>query len=90
MNKQGLIDFTSEDASITKKDAKLIVETVLEGLRLGLINDGKVSLVGFGTLTTKTKPAHVGRNPKTGESIEVPEKVQVRFKPAAELKLSVQ
>ena len=89
MKKVELIEFVAEEANISKKDAKIITDAVLAGLKQGLINDGKVALVGFGNFSVKVRPAHTGRNPMTGEEIDVPEKSVVKFKPSTELKESV-
>jgi len=89
MNKADLIDFVAENADTTKKNAKQIIESVLEGITTGLVTDAKVGLVGFGTFTAVKKAARTARNPKTGETIDVPAKVVPKFKASAILKEAV-
>lgn len=89
MNKADLKNFVAEDAGITKKEAGIVIASVLEGIEKGLLEDRKVTLVGFGTFTTSVRKARKARNPKTGESINVPEKMVPKFKPSAALKESV-
>lgn len=86
MNKQELIDNVSDMTSLPKKDAKVVVEAVIDAIKNGILNDGKVSLAGFGTFKAVEKPARVARNPKTGESINVEAKTVTKFKAAKEMK----
>jgi nucleoid DNA-binding protein len=86
MNKATLIEFVAEECSISKKGAKVTVETVLEGITNGLVDDGVVTLVGFGTFSLVQKQARTARNPKTGEEVDVPAKVVPKFRPSAALK----
>ena len=88
MNKKGLTDFVAEEAGITKKDANALIGVILDGIGTGLVNDGKVTLVGFGTYSIVTRKARMARNPKTGEPISVPEKTVPKFKPSKALKES--
>ena len=86
MNKTELANFVAEDSGVTKKDAKTLVASVLEGIKDGLVEDGKVALVGFGTFSVVTRSARTARNPQNGEPIEVPEKQVPKFKPSKLLK----
>ena len=86
MNKTELANFVAEDSGVTKKDAKTLVASVLSGIKDGLVEDGKVALVGFGTFSVVTRSARTARNPQTGEPIEVPEKQVPKFKPSKLLK----
>jgi DNA-binding protein HU-beta len=90
MKKKDLVSFVAGVTNISKKDAGMCVDAVIEGIRTGLIDEGEVALVGFGSFKVKDKPAHTGRNPLTGESIEVPEKRVLKFKAAKDLKDSIQ
>ena len=81
MNKSELIDQVAEQNGITKVAAKPIVESVLENIKNGTKNNGKVTLTGFGTFTQTTRPAREGRNPSTGATIQIAEKQVVKFKP---------
>ena len=86
MNKAGLISYVADEVSISKKEAKLVIDAVLDGIRDGIVNEGKVTLVGFGTFELTKRSARVARNPKTGERIDVPEKTVPKFRPSAALK----
>lgn len=86
MNKKDLTNFVAAEAGITKKDANLVVGTVLEGMKEGLLADGKVTLVGFGTFSIVQRKARKARNPQTGEAIDVPAKFVPKFKASKMLK----
>lgn len=86
MNKADLKNFVAEDLGTSKRDAGLAVDAVVEGIKDGLLTDGKVTLVGFGTFELKKQAARKARNPKTGEEIDVPEKTVPKFKAAQALK----
>jgi DNA-binding protein HU-beta len=90
MKKKDLVNFVAGVANISKKDSAMVVDAMVEGIRTGLVDDGEVTLVGFGSFKVKDKPAHTGRNPLTGESIEVPEKRVLKFKASRDLKESIQ
>ena len=89
MNKADLINFVAGDTGVTKKDARTIINAVLEGMTDGLSTDGKVTLVGFGTFSAVARKARKARNPKTGEAIDVPAKVVPKFKASKALKEAV-
>ena len=86
LNKSQLIDAIAEKAGITHAAAR----TALEGV-VGAISDateaGKVVRIGgFGKFAMKTRPARLGRNPRTGETVEVPAKRVPYFKPGKEMR----
>jgi DNA-binding protein HU-beta len=88
MNKAELIDEVlsgSIDVD-TKIAAGRLVDAVLEIISEELEKGEEVRLFGFGNFVAQVKPARNGRNPHTGESIEIPEKRVVKFKPAKALK----
>jgi DNA-binding protein HU-beta len=85
MNKIELISAVAEKSGMTKVDARKAVDAILDVTKDELKNDGKISLVGFGTFSVNNRPARQGRNPKTGKSIKIAEKKVVRFKPAANI-----
>ena len=89
MNKAELVDYVAEQTGSYKKDIKLLVDVMLEGIERGLIRDGKVTLVGFGNFLTKQRAPRVGRNPQTGASVNVPAKTVPTFKPSQQLKDAV-
>lgn len=85
MNKIELIDAVAEKAGMTKVDARKAVDAILDAAKGELKNDGKVALVGFGTLAVATRPERKGRNPKTGKPIKIASKKVVKFKAASNL-----
>ena len=86
MKKTELVAAIAEKAGISKKDADkavaAFVETVTEALKAG----DKVQLIGFGTYEVKERAAREGRNPKTGETIEVPASKHPAFSASKALK----
>ncbi len=85
MNKAQLIDLVAEKTA-TKKDAIIAIDTLLSAIKDSLKNEEDVSVSGFGSFKVKTTKARTGRNPKTGESIEIPSKKKVSFKASKDLK----
>jgi DNA-binding protein HU-beta len=71
MNKAELIDAVANAADISKAAASRSVDTVLEVITDALKNGNSVTLVGFGTFSTRRREARTGRNPRTGEPIQI-------------------
>ncbi|MEZ8733862.1 HU family DNA-binding protein [Vibrio sp. 10N.239.312.D08] len=71
MNKTQLIDFIAEKADISKVQAKATLEATLGGIQESLVNGDDVQLIGFGTFKVNQRAARTGRNPKTGEAIQI-------------------
>lgn len=71
MNKTELVNSVSEKAEVTKKDAEKAVNAVFASISDALAAGDKVQLVGFGTFEVKERAARVGRNPQTGETIDI-------------------
>ena len=86
MNKQELIEAVADLTSLPKKDAKVVVDAVLDSIKNGIQNDGKVSLTSFGVFSSVDRPARKARNPRTGEQVDVPAKTVTKFKPSYEMK----
>lgn len=86
MNRMDIVDAVSTMTSLPVKDSKIVLAAVLDSIKTGLIEEGKVSLTGFGTFYIVERPARKARNPRTGEKIEVAAKSLTKFKPSAELK----
>ena len=86
MTKQELIDVVSEKAGLTKKDTGAVVDVILESIADSLKRGEKVALVGFGTFEAKTRKAREGRNPATGETIQIPTRTVPSFKAGRALK----
>ena len=85
MNKTQLIEKVAAGAGLKKDVAKKAVEAALGAVKEALAADDKVALIGFGTFSVVTRPAHEGLNPSNMEKIQIPEKKVVKFKAGAEL-----
>lgn len=85
MNKVELINAVAEKAGMTKVDARKAVDALVAAIKEELMKDGKVGLVGFGTLGVVNRPARKGRNPRTNKAINIKAKKVAKFKPAANL-----
>lgn len=86
MNKKELVNAVKDNMGVTRKEAETSVGTVLDAIVDGMVADGKVSLVGFGTFSVVDRAARTCRNPQTGAPIEVPAKRAPKFKASAALK----
>ena len=88
MNKAELIEAVqgSLGRDATKRAAEDAVAAVLGAIANGVRTEGKVQLIGFGTFAAKTRKARMGRNPKTGEKVELEGKYVPHFKPGKELR----
>jgi len=90
MTKSELITLLSDKFSqLVHKDAELSVKTIIDSLDNTLSKGGRVEIRGFGSFSLNHRPARLGRNPKTGEKVNVPEKYVPHFKPGKELKIKV-
>lgn len=83
MTKKEMVNFLAENTGCSKQVADKIISVLPELITESLNADGKCSLPGLGTFAVKTRKPRTGRNPKTGEVIEIPEKKAVSFKPAS-------
>ena len=86
MTKADLIDEVSRLAELTRKDSEVIVETIFDSVVRSLRAGDKIEIRGFGSFRTRQRKPRIGRNPKTGERVEVPAKKIPFFKPSKELK----
>jgi integration host factor subunit beta len=86
MTKADLIDEVSRLAELTRKDSEVIVETIFDSVVRSLRAGDKIEIRGFGSFRTRQRKPRMGRNPKTGERVEVPAKKIPFFKPSKELK----
>ncbi|WP_322905563.1 HU family DNA-binding protein [Paenibacillus campi] len=86
MNKTDLITQVVEKTDLPKKEATKAVEAVFEAISTALQNGDKVQLVGFGNFEVRERSARKGRNPQTGEEIEIPAGKIPAFKPGKALK----
>ena len=89
MNKQELIGHVADRAGLSRNDASRAVETMLETITLALKRGDEVRLVGFGNFSLTRRKASIGRNPRTGEPMQIKESTQPKFKAGKGLKDSV-
>lgn len=89
MNKTELINAVAEKSELSKKDATSAVDAVFEVITGSLQNSEKVQLIGFGNFEVRERAARKGRNPQTGEEIEIPASKVPAFKPGKALKDAV-
>ena len=66
-----LVKYIAENANVTQIEAKATLEAMLKGITESLSKNDNVTLVGFGTFQVKNRAAREGRNPKTGETIQI-------------------
>lgn len=72
MNKGELVDAIAAQANVTKKQADAVLTAALESIMEAVTKGDKVTLVGFGSFEPRQRQAREGRNPKTGETMEIP------------------
>ncbi len=89
MNKQELVAAVAKATDLSKDKAAQAVDAVFDSITAALKESGEVRLVGFGTFATAKRPASTGRNPRTGEEIQIPASTSVRFKVGKGLKDAV-
>lgn len=87
MNKTELVEKIAQTAGLTKADSKKALEATVAAIKEALVAGEKVALVGFGTFATSVRPARQGKNPSTGEVIQIAEKTVVKFKAGSALEL---
>ncbi len=85
MNKGDLVKVIADAAGVTNAKASETLSAVLEGIRKTLKKGEKVTLIGFGTFSTKKRAKRDGRNPSTGAKIKIPAKTLVNFKAGKDL-----
>ena len=90
MNKHDLIGSVAETAGLSKSDAASAVEGVFDAITAALKRGDEVRLVGFGTFAVARRKASTGRNPRTGEPMQIKASSQPKFRPGKVLKDAVQ
>jgi DNA-binding protein HU-beta len=89
MTKAELVAKMAEKAGLTKADAERALRSFLDCVQDTLIDEGKLTLTGFGTFLVEERQARTGRNPRTGEELQIPACNVVKFRPGKELKEAV-
>ena len=86
LTKADLIEEVPRITELPRKESETIVETIFDSIIESLQSGDKIEIRGFGSFRTRQRRGRVGRNPKTGEKVEVPPKKIPFFKPSKELK----
>jgi integration host factor subunit beta len=86
LTKADLIEEVLKVSELPRKESETIVETIFESIIDALQKGDKIEIRGFGSFRTRQRRGRIGRNPKTGEKVEVPAKKIPFFKPSKELK----
>jgi DNA-binding protein HU-beta len=89
MNKQELIAVVADQTGLARADTARVVEGLLETITTQLRKGGEVRLVGFGNFSVSRRKASTGRNPRTGEPMNIKATSQPKFRPGKVLKDSV-
>lgn len=89
MRKQELVDAVADAADISNRDADNAVSAIFEHITNALARGDSVNLIGFGSFVVKQRAARTGRNPKTGEPLNIPASQNVQFKSGKHLKDSI-
>ena len=90
LTKADIAEHLFNELGISKRDAKELVETFFEDIRLALENGEQIKISGFGNFELRTKNERPGRNPKTGEDIPISARCVVTFRPGQKLKSRVE
>jgi len=89
MNKSDLVDAIAESAGLSKADAGRALDALVDSVTSALQSGQSVSLVGFGTFSVRDRAARTGRNPRTGETIQIAASKNPAFKAGKALKDAV-
>jgi DNA-binding protein HU-beta len=89
MTKTELIDGLAGKLSMSKADAEKAINVILDDIVAALKNGERVNISGFGTFSVSERAARTGRNPKTGETIQISASRSARFKPGKQMKDSL-
>lgn len=86
MGKAELKEYIAEQTGITPFEAGIVINVMITGMSEALKKEGKLTLTNFGSFRVKESKARIARNPRTGETVQVPDRKVVRFKIAGKLK----
>ena len=90
MNKQDLVRIAAHEAELSQRDAAVLLDSALEAIMNAVAAGAKVQLMGFGSFEAKERAARVGRNPHTGETVEIPATTTPFFTPGTIFKEKVE
>ena len=85
MIKLDIVNRVVERTGVSRSKAELAVETVFEAMKRALERGDRIELRGFGVFNVRPRKTGIGRNPRTGEEVNIPPGKAVRFKPGKEL-----
>jgi len=86
VTKADLVEEVTRVTELPRKESEMVVETIFESIIQALHSNDKIEIRGFGSFRTRQRRGRTGRNPKTGEKVQVPPKRIPFFKPSKELK----
>lgn len=89
MNKTELITRISEKTELSKKDAEIVINAFIDVVGDALVSGEKITITGFGSFEVVERAARIGRNPRTGKSIQIPKSKSPKFKPSKNLKEAI-
>ncbi|MBG9811099.1 HU family DNA-binding protein [Priestia endophytica] len=89
MNKTELVNAVAAQSELTKQDAAKAVDALFKTISDTLSKEEKIQLIGFGTFEVRERAARIGRNPQTGEEMQIAASKVPAFKPGKELKEAV-
>ena len=91
MNRSEIIDeLAAKFGHLTKNDTEFAVNTILDAMADALVSGHRIEIRGFGSFSVARRPPRIGRNPRNGESVAIPEKRVVHFKPGKALRESAE
>lgn len=86
MNKQELVNAIANETGLSKKDTEATINSFVNVVSNALVNKDKVQLIGFGTFETRERAARTGKNPQTGEALNIPASTTAALKVGKALK----
>lgn len=86
LTKSKLIDLIAERSGLTRKRAERVVNTIFDQMSHALISGHRIEMRGFGSFSVKHYTPYVGRNPRTGDEVQVPAKRAIKFKVGKDLR----
>jgi integration host factor subunit beta len=90
MTRSDLVEaLASQFHQLTQRDAEFAVKTILDAMGDALVRGHRIEIRGFGSFSVNRRPPRLGRNPRTGESVTIPEKRVPHFKPGKALREAV-
>ncbi|MCS6873859.1 MAG: integration host factor subunit beta [Pyrinomonadaceae bacterium] len=85
MIKADIVDRVAKQTGVSKSKAEEVVDLIFESMKEALARGERIELRGFGVFTVKPRKRGIGRNPRTGQKVPIPEGKTVRFKPGKEI-----